>query len=74
MLIESENESEDVFRMAAGQLETPFRYAGLPHDEKNTIIYADGHAATILFEELPDPNDPDDNGKWQVFWLGQEPN
>ncbi|MEM8873675.1 MAG: prepilin-type N-terminal cleavage/methylation domain-containing protein [Planctomycetota bacterium] len=74
LLIESESENEDAWRMQQGSLEQPFKFAGLPHLEKNTIAYADGHAQTIVFDDIPNPDPTPEEAReqirWEGFWLG----
>ena len=73
LILESWNSAEDAERMKAGSIEAPFRGAAATHLDEASVGYADGHAESMEFEELPPvPADTTDASTWDVaFWLGQ---
>ncbi|MEM8738873.1 MAG: prepilin-type N-terminal cleavage/methylation domain-containing protein [Planctomycetota bacterium] len=69
VLLESSSVNEDADRYEGGQTETALGQAAVTHLDQANIGYADGHGATLEFEDLPVV--PTDSPAWEAFWLGQ---
>ncbi|MEO0514289.1 MAG: prepilin-type N-terminal cleavage/methylation domain-containing protein [Planctomycetota bacterium] len=68
MMMESTNINEDAGRMFNNATENAFMAAANTHNERGSIGYADGHAANLSFDEVPEvTGDP----QWEEFWLGR---
>ncbi|MEM8875336.1 MAG: type II secretion system protein [Planctomycetota bacterium] len=76
LLLESVNINEDASRMRFNETFDTFDWATVPHDGLGSVGFADGHAGTRRWEEIPEvPIDldaplGDDALPWTPFWLG----
>lgn len=71
LFIESTNINEDAGRMFTATTEAPFRAGTDPHFSRGSISYADGHAATLAFEEIPIVPVGPLSSDAKAFWLGR---